>query len=176
MIDVGFVRRAGIFAIAQILPAFVLMEIEIIDYQPAYKGDFKRLNVEWISRYFVLETPDLEQLNDPEGSILRKGGRIYMARFGDQIIGTITLKKFQGTIYELSKMAVSPDHQGRGAGRLMAEHLIREARALGCTMLFLESNQKLKPALALYKKLGFVEVPVSDSPYSRADYRAEMEL
>jgi len=152
------------------------MEIEIINYQPAYKDDFKRLNIEWISRYFVLEAPDLEQLDDPEGSILLKGGRIYLARLGNEIIGTITLKKHSDSVYELSKMAVSPDHQGRGVGRLLAEHLIREARNLGCKMLFLESNQKLAPALSLYRKLGFNEVAVGSSPYSRANYRGEMDL
>jgi putative acetyltransferase len=84
------------------------MEIEIIDYQPDFKDDFKRLNIEWISRYFVLEAPDLEQLDDPEGSILQKGGRIYMARLGEQIIGTITLKKYNKTVYELSKWLYLP--------------------------------------------------------------------
>jgi putative acetyltransferase len=152
------------------------MEIEIVDYQPSYKQDFKQLNIDWISRYFALEGPDLEQLDDPEGSILSRGGKIYMARMGEEIIGTITLKKYSDTIFELSKMAVSPAHQGRGAGRLLAEHLIQEARAMGCKMLFLESNQRLTPALSLYKKLGFVEVPVGSSPYSRADYRAEMHF
>ncbi|NEU07839.1 GNAT family N-acetyltransferase [Flavihumibacter sp. R14] len=152
------------------------MEIEIIDYQLSYKEDFKQLNIEWISRYFVLEEPDLEQLEDPEASVLSKGGKIYLARLGEEIIGTITLKKHSDTIFELSKMAVSPAHQGRGAGRLLAEHLIKEARALGCKMLFLESNQKLLPALTLYKKLGFIEVPVGSSPYSRADYRGEMHF
>ena len=152
------------------------MDIEIIDYQPLYKDDFKRLNVGWISTYFQLEEPDLQQLDHPEETILVKGGRIYLARLGSEIIGTITLKKDSDTVYELSKMAVSPQYQGHGAGRLLAEHLIQEARALGCKMLFLESNQKLTPALNLYRKLGFIEVPIGDSPYSRADYRGEMLL
>ena len=152
------------------------MEIEIIDYLPAYKDDFKRLNLEWISKYFEVEEPDLQQLDHPEEYILAKGGKIYLARTGTQIIGTITLKKDSDTVYELSKMAVSPEFQGRGVARLLAEHLIREAINLGCTLLFLESNQKLVPALNLYKKLGFSEVPLGQSPYSRADYRAEMRF
>jgi GNAT superfamily N-acetyltransferase len=152
------------------------MDIEIIDYQPEFKEDYKRLNMEWISKYFVLEAPDLQQLDHPEEYILSKGGKIYLARLGDKIIGTITFKKESDTVYELSKMAVSPEYQGRGAAKLLAEHLINEAKKLGCEMLFLESNQKLIPALNLYKKLGFVEVPLTGSPYSRADYRGEMRF
>lgn len=153
-----------------------LMEIEIIQYQPEYQADFKALNVEWISEYFKLEPPDLQQLDDPEEYILSKGGRIYLARIGEQIVGTITLKKETDSVFELSKMAVSPAYQGLGVGRKLAEHLIMEARKLGCKMLYLESNQKLVPALSLYKKLGFREVPVGHSPYFRADYRGEMDL
>ena len=152
------------------------MDIEIIEYQPQYQTDFKRLNVEWISKYFKLELPDLQQLDNPEDYILSKGGKIYLARIGEQVIGTITLKRETDTVFELCKMAVSTDYQGRGIAMDLAEHLIREARKLGCRMLYLESNQKLIPALNLYKKLGFREVPVDDSPYVRADYRGEMDL
>lgn len=152
------------------------MEIEIIEYQTRYQTEFKRLNVEWISKYFKLEQPDFQQLDNPEEYILSKGGKIYLARLGEQIIGTITLKKETDTVFELSKMAVSPAYQGQGIARRLAEYLIREARRSGCKMLFLESNQKLIPALSLYKKLGFREVPVEDSPYARADYRGEMDL
>lgn len=152
------------------------MEIEIIDYLPIYKEDFKQLNIEWISKYFELELPDMQQLDSPEEYILSKGGKIYLARYGNKVIGTITLKKDSDTVFELSKMAVSPDYQGRGAARMLAEHLIKEAKKAGCKMLFLESNKKLVPALNLYKKLGFIEVPIGHSPYSRADFRAEMHF
>ncbi|HYK76864.1 MAG TPA: hypothetical protein VEV16_07800 [Daejeonella sp.] len=57
---------------------------------------------------------------------------------------------------------------------MLGEYLIFEAKKLGCTYLFLESNQKLGPALSLYKKLGFIETPIGNTPYSRADYKAEM--
>lgn len=152
------------------------MDIEVIDYLPVYQADFKRLNLEWICKYFEVEGPDLQQLDHPEEFILSKGGKIYFARSVDRIVGTITLKRDNDTVFELSKMAVAPDFQGRGVGRILAEHLIDEARNMGCRRLFLESNQKLLPALNLYKKLGFIEVPIGASPYSRADFRAEMCL
>lgn len=152
------------------------MQVEIIEYENRYKEDFKRLNEEWINQYFALESEDLEQLNHPEANILNKGGRIFMARYGEEIIGTVTLKKHADTQYELAKMAVSPKFQGIGAGKMLGEHLIAEAKKLGCTYLFLESNQKLGPALNLYKKLGFIEVPIGETPYNRADYKAEMYL
>jgi putative acetyltransferase len=150
--------------------------MEIIDYTPQYKDDFKRLNVEWITTYFVLEPHEMTMLEDPEGYILSKGGKIIFAKEGDVIIGTCALIKESDTTYELVKMGVSPQYQGLGAGKKLGLHIIEEARKLGCKYLYLESNQRLIPALTMYKSLGFVEVPIGDTPYSRADFKAEMYL
>ena len=150
--------------------------MEIIDYAPQYKDDFKRLNVEWISTYFKLEAPDLAQLDDPEGYILSKGGKIFFAKQGDTIIGTCALIKVSDTDYELAKMGVSPQFQGLGAGKKLGIKAIEEARNLGGKHLSLESNQRLIPALTMYKALGFVEIPMGETPYSRADFKAEMYL
>ncbi len=150
------------------------MEMEIIEYQPRYRDEFKNLNLQWISQFFEVERLDLHQLSQPEEYILATGGKIYFARLNDQIVGTVALKKVNETVFELSKMAVSASHQGLGIGRKLGEKLISDARVLGCRLLFLESNTKLAPAIHLYKKLGFTEVPVENSPYARSNFRAEM--
>ena len=150
------------------------MEVQIIDYQPQYRDDFKRLNEEWISHYFTLEPHDSEQLGDPQKYILSGGGRIFLALYGSDIIGTVALIKVSETSYELGKMAVSPKFQGLGIGKKLGMHLIEEAKKIGCKHLYLESNKKLQPALNLYRQLGFTEVPVGNTPYSRANFRAEM--
>jgi hypothetical protein len=38
------------------------------------------------------------------------------------------------------------------------------------------TNSALKPALQVYRKLGFVDVPVGASEYARADVRMRLEL
>src|SRR5580658_4149574 len=77
---------------------------------------FRLLNEEWITRYFVLEPKDRETLNDPEKSILSKGGHIFMAYADGVPVGCVALIPIAGGIHELSKMAVSPLVQGRGIG------------------------------------------------------------
>ena len=152
------------------------MQVEIIDYQPQYKQAFTEMNIEWISHFFTVEPHDIEQLENPDEYILSKGGKIFFAKYGEDIIGTVALVKVSETSYEMAKMAVRPQYKGMGAGEKLGLHLIEEAKNLGCTYLFLESNQSLTPALTLYKKLGFVEVPVGETPYARANYKAEMYL
>ena len=150
------------------------MEVQLIDYQPAYKEAFKQLNIAWIEKYFKVEPHDLEQLDDPEGYIISQGGQIFLAKVGSTMVGTCALIKTGETSYELAKMAVSPDYQGLGIGKKLCEKAIETARNLGATYLYLESNQKLTPALTLYKSVGFVEVPIGETPFARANFKAEM--
>src|SRR5205807_6530662 len=62
--------------------------------------------------------------------------------------------------------------RGQGVGRKIAESLFAEARAKGARKLYLESNRKLDRALALYRSLGFKELPhVENSRYASCDIK-----
>ncbi len=150
------------------------MQIEIIEYQPIYKEDFKRLNIEWIEQYFKVEPYDLLQLDNPEEFLLDKGGAIFLAKADNEIAGTCAIEKMSETSYELVKMAVSPKFQGYGIGKILGQRVIEEAKKMGAKHFYLESNTILTPALTLYKSLGFVEVPIGETPFSRANFKAEM--
>ncbi len=140
---------------------------------------FRTLNEEWITRYFSLEAKDRETLNDPDHSILLKGGHIFMAYDGAEAIGCVALIPKRDGIYELSKMAVSPHLRGRGIGRRLLQHAIAQARSIGARSLFLGSNTRLKDAVHLYESVGFHHVnpeSLPPMPYSRADIFMEMSL
>ncbi|MEL7331656.1 MAG: bifunctional helix-turn-helix transcriptional regulator/GNAT family N-acetyltransferase [Cyanobacteria bacterium J06560_2] len=150
--------------------------IEIIDYTPEYQADFKRLNCEWIEKYFTLEDTDLQSLNHPDEKILQPGGHIYLARRAGKIVGTCALIKMDETTYELAKMAVSERERGLGIGELIGQAAINKAQALGAQKVFLESNTRLKPAISLYQKLGFRKVKRQPSPYERCNIQMELEF
>lgn len=60
--------------------------VVIRDYEPQYQPAFQSLNEEWISRYFTLEEPDYQMLNDPHTYILSGGGHILMAEHQGNIV------------------------------------------------------------------------------------------
>jgi putative acetyltransferase len=156
------------------------VEIEIRPLQMGEDGSaFRTLNEEWISRYFVLEAKDRETLGDPENTILRKGGRVFMVYADGRAVGCAALIPMGDGVYELSKMAVSPQLRGQGIGRRLLEHTIAEARALGASSLFLGSNSKLANAVRLYEAVGFRHVAPENLPemhYARADVFMSMRL
>ncbi len=150
--------------------------LRIVDFTPAHQPDFKRLNVAWIARYFTVEQHDLEQLDDPEHHIIQPGGHILLAELDGQVVGTVALAPAGPGVLELAKMAVDDAFQGRKIGWRLGVAALDRARKLGATQVFLESNRRLAPALQLYEKLGFREVPMTETPYDRADIKMSIDL
>ena len=151
-------------------------QIRIVDYTDAYRGDFKRLNLAWIERWFTVEPHDLEQLDHPNEHILAGGGRIFVALYEGKAIGVCALISTGDNVYELAKMAVDPPAQSRGVGKQIGEAAIAWARENGASTIWLESNRRLTTALRLYARLGFREVFLETTPYARADIKMEMAL
>ncbi|MER3376601.1 MAG: GNAT family N-acetyltransferase [Allomuricauda sp.] len=152
--------------------------ITIVPYSDAYASDFKSLNEEWIVKYFKMEEMDHASLNHPREYILDKGGYIAIALLHDEAVGVCALipSLHKDYDFELAKMGVSPKAQGKGIGKLLGQHMVEKAKAMGAKKLYLESNRILKPALNLYQKLGFKEVVGATSPYERSDIQMELYL
>ena len=151
--------------------------ITIVPFSPQYKEHIKTLNYEWLEKFFVVEPSDVESLSDPQTYIIDKGGHIFFAKNGTEIVGTSSLIKVDSEEYELAKMAVTEEYQGRGVGKLLLEHGIKAAMALRVKKLSLYSNTKLSSAIHLYKTYGFYEVPLpKDVHYNRADIKMEKIL
>lgn len=150
--------------------------LTIVGYKPEYAIYFERFNKAWIEEHYTLEAIDTYVLGNPEEAILKPGGKILFAKHKKKIVGAVALKPMTPHIYELTKMAVDKESRGLGAGKLLCEAIIEEARQLGAHKVILYSQRRLETALAVYAKMGFVHVPVEPGTYSRADVKMELEL
>ncbi len=150
--------------------------VSIIEYENKYQPDFYRLNIAWLDKYNLTESHDLEILNDPEGTIIKNGGFIWLAKAGDTIAGSAAIIKEADDTYEVAKMAVDDAFQGKGISKLLIEECINKAKAIGAKKLELFSNHQLTTALGLYEKYGFRHVQVTNSPFETADVKMEMNL
>lgn len=150
--------------------------VQITEFTKEHEAAFRELNLEWIEKYFEVEPSDLNVLNDPFTHIISKGGAILMAALNGEAVGTCALIRHDDHTYELAKMAVSPKAQGRQVGYTLAKAVIEKARTLKAAKIFLLSNRTLAPAIHLYKKLGFKEVPLDSKEYKRSDIKMELTL
>jgi len=150
--------------------------VEIIDYSGKYAKDFRDLNLEWLDKYNLTESHDLEIINHPQETIIDNGGYIFLAREGDRIIGTAGIANEGDSVYELVKMTVTSEFRGKGISKMLIEKCLAKARELKAKKIFLYSNSQLQTAISLYKKYGFVHVDASNSPLVTADVKMEMTL
>ena len=144
----------------------------IVEFDPRWRADFARLNLEWLERWFTVEPVDRQVLEDPERHILAGGGQILFAvDEAGNAFGTVALKHEGAGSYELTKMAVAPEARGQGLGRALVSAALARFHALGGAELFLESSSRLATAIGLYGRMGFEHRPAPrpGSHYARAD-------
>ena len=155
------------------------MQPIIREFMPGDEAAFRRLNEEWILRYFVMEAKDEEVLADPQGRILNRGGRIFFAIEQGEPVGCCALLATSPGEFEVAKMAVTQSSQGLGIGRRLLAKVVDEARTAGAHRLFLETNHQLAPAIRLYESMGFRHLPpqrVKPSDYARSDVSMELRF
>ncbi|WP_309092927.1 GNAT family N-acetyltransferase [Phenylobacterium sp.] len=150
--------------------------MEIVEFEPRYAEAFRTLNEAWISKHFSLEAKDREVLEDPQGKILDKGGRIFMALKDGEPVGCVALIRMADGGYEVAKMTVTEAARGSGLGKRLMERCIEAAREAGAPRLYLETNSSLAPALALYRAMGFRDLAPAETEYARCDVWMERPL
>lgn len=137
------------------------------------RADFDRLNRWWLERWFTVEPLDEAYLTDPQGRIIDRGGEIFFALEGDQVVGCCAAIPHGSTAIELAKLGVDESAHGRGVGRQLCEAVLAFAQARG-RRCFLVTSSRLEAARRLYARLGFVERPFPfPQPYEESDIYME---
>ena len=99
---------------------------------------------------------------EDRGKFYPPTGRFYVIRHEDANVGVGCLKSLAPAVAEIQRMYVQPHVRGIGAGRLLLQQLLSDARAIGYDAVRLESLKFLSAAHALYKSVGFAEI----TPYA----------
>lgn len=152
------------------------MNIEIITYQPQYKNLFVSLNKAWLEEYFFVENHDLEVFENIEDIILKPGGEIFFCLVNDEVAGTVAMQKVNDKVYEMAKLAIDKKFQGQKLSNLLLDACIDFAKKKKAEKIMLVSSTKLAPALNLYRKYNFIETPLDETDYHRADIQMELYL
>lgn len=150
--------------------------IKIIDYEGKYKDDLQRLSYEWLEKYLYVEPEDIRILNNPKEVILDNGGFIFFAKCDSEIVGTVSLIKVDENTFELAKLAVTENYKGLKISNMLMEKCLNVAMRNNATKIVLYTNNILNSAIALYRKFGFKEIPLSSNKYMGSDLKMELEL
>ena len=150
---------------------------KIIPFKSELSSNFRDLNLDWLEQYFYVEPHDRELLDHCEDEIIAKGGYIFFYSDKDSILGTFALIKIDDIHFELGKMAVSKASRGKGIGQIMLKFCLEFAKQKGWEKLILYSNTSLENSIYIYKKFGFLEVPIEhNNPYERGNIKMEIKF
>lgn len=137
------------------LPADLTVERADIR-SPEARALIEALNAELSSRYpedgathFRLGAEEVAQ---------GRGAFLIAARAGKPV-GCGAIRRIEASTAEIKRMYVSPEARRQRVGRAVLSALEREARALGCARLVLETGIRQQEAIALYERDGFSRIP-----------------
>jgi putative acetyltransferase len=105
------------------------------------------------------------------------GVTVWSAWLGRELASIGALKDLGDGTGEIKSMRTDPRHLRKGAAAALLEHIVGEARARGMRRLSLEtgSGPAFEPALALYRKRGFVNGE-SFGDYTRSSFNQFLHL
>ena len=151
--------------------------LKFVPFKSQYYNKFKSLNVEWLKSFFVVEPYDELVLSNPIEQIIDRGGYIFMVINKGKIIGTFAFIKKEHSVYEFSKMAITPNQRGKGFGNQIVQFVIRFAEQHNWNKLILYSSTLLENSIHLYRKYGFIEVPIDlDIKYARGNIKMAIDF
>jgi DNA-binding MarR family transcriptional regulator/predicted GNAT family acetyltransferase len=109
--------------------------------------------------------PDMFALPDPGADSYRPPrGRCLVAWSDDLPVGCVALRPLDGDTAEVKRLWVHASARGQGLARRLMSAIEDEARAMGSTMLKLDTNSALAEAITLYRRTGWADIP----PYTGA--------
>ena len=149
--------------------------MKIVPYDPKYKADFVEMNRAWISEMFCLEPEDLAVM-DNIAPALKRGAQIFFALDDDgQVMACCMIAPRADGDWEIEKFAARGMYTGTGAGSACLQACLDYAKSRRVSKVVIVSNRRCVQALHLYRKFGFVEIPVDREkfPYERADIAFE---
>lgn len=149
--------------------------MEIISHKKQYLNDFKQLNIAWLERFFWVEPCDQEQIDNVE-SIIEQGGMVHFALEQGEVVATCMTMPLDNGSWEMCKFAARNQYTGTGAGSAVFKASMDFALDHGAQRLVLISCRSLKPALHIYRKFGFKEIPLQKEYWGAEKADIQMEF
>ncbi len=86
-------------------------------------------------------------------------GGIILCKKENEFIGCVAIRRINHNTAELKRMYVQPAYQQQGVGKKLLEQALTLAQNCNYSFINLDTLNHMLPAINLYKKYGFYEIP-----------------
>ena len=100
-----------------------------------------------------------QELASLPGSYAPPSGMVLLAQAGSQVAGCVAVRPLGQGVCEMKRLFVRPAWRGEGLGRSLVEVIIAASREIGYDCMRLDTLASMKPAISLYRSLGFRQIP-----------------
>jgi putative acetyltransferase len=146
------------FSQAQTSAEFDIVRALLREYQQA-------LGVDLCFQGFATELATLP------GNYAPPSGRLILARHEGEVMGCVALQRVDATRGEMKRLYVRPSARGLGIGRQLVEHVLKEAKSIGFSVVVLDTLPTMIEAQRLYEEFGFSEIePYRANPIAGTRY------
>ena len=98
-------------------------------------------------------------------------GSIYVVMADGRVAGMGAVLQLEQDCGELKRIFLYPQFRGLGLGDILMEQLVSDAVSYGYRHIRLDTFPAMLPAIGLYRKFGFYEIPrYNDNPLAQALY------
>ena len=112
-----------------------------------------------------------EEIHALPGKYALPDGRLLVVYYEDQLAGCVAMRKIDEKSCEFKRLFVRSEYRGKLLGRMLMEKVIEDAKRAGYETGYLDTLSTLKSAVAIYKRLGFEEIPAYyDNPLKNVEY------
>ncbi|RNC80035.1 MAG: GNAT family N-acetyltransferase [Balneola sp.] len=131
--------------------------VKVVDYKPSLKKYFSDLATPWLKDVLdgELEEEDKFTLSNPDKAYIETGGFVFFARYKEDIVGCVALKRLDEDSFEFAKLFISPDYRKMGIATKLIERCITRCMENEADTLWLQTTLSMPKAHKLYYKLGF---------------------
>lgn len=129
----------------------------ILDYKPSLKKYFYELVGPWLLGILngVLEEEDKFSLHNPDIAYVQEGGFLFFAKYQEEIVGCVALKRLDEDSFEFAKLFINPNFRNLGLATKLIERCITRCKENEARELWLQTTLSMPQAHKLYYKLGF---------------------
>jgi ribosomal protein S18 acetylase RimI-like enzyme len=137
------------------MPEYIFAKTEE-EYKAAaalFKEYAEWLNIDLGFQHFEEELLELHKMYAPPF------GGIILCKEGMGWLGCIAIRKQADGIAELKRMYVRPAFQGAGIGKALLQEALKLAKKYKYEKIRLDTLNNMLPAIRLYEKNGFYQIP-----------------